>query len=89
MDLIKNTMKLTSKDLWHMSEKEITSRLKALYAETMGANREEALKAKKHLVCILGRIGIAVFYNTRKGEYVITFTDKFRWLQEQRRKEAS
>ena len=89
MDLIKDTMKLTSNGLWHMSEKEITSRLKDLRVEIMGDNRETAIKAKDHLVRILARIGIAVFYNTRKDEYVITFTDKFRWLQEQRRREAS
>lgn len=88
MDLIKNTMKLTSKDLWHMSEKDITSRLKALYMQTMDDNGEDALKAKNHLVRILGRIGIAVFYNTRKGEYIIVPTDKFRWLHEQKRREA-
>jgi len=88
MDLIKGTMKLTSNDLWHMSEKDITSRLKALYMQTMGDNGKDAFKAKKHLVRILARIGIAVFYSPNRGEYVITFTDKFRWLQEQRRREA-
>lgn len=88
MDLIKDTMKLKSKDIWHMSEKEIVARLNALRLKIIGSNRETAIKAKDHFVRILGRIGIAVFFNTKKEEYVVTYTSKFWYLQGQLKQEA-